>query len=176
GHYLGGVPGAREPADRLAHLADRAALEIEGSRVDDRLVAVVEHVQAARSIQAEPALRRAEDRDAPVAAMRVLEEAVDKGGERPGVADRITGDDRDPTDDAVGDERASLVVQEVRLVLPKRERRQGVDAPLAHEALDTDAFGLLLTHPVPPGREPARDDPDGRPDAHQEHTEREPGA
>ena len=60
-----------QPVDGLAHLADRAALERERRRVDDRLVAVVERVQAVRRYSVEAALGRAEDRDAPVARVRV---------------------------------------------------------------------------------------------------------
>ena len=65
--HLGAVAGALEPVDRLAHLADRPALERERRRLDHRLVAVVEGMQAVRPVEREPVLRGAEDRDPPVA-------------------------------------------------------------------------------------------------------------
>src|SRR5205823_3954561 len=67
-----------EPVHRLPHLADRSPLEREGPRVDDRLVAVVERMETVRGVERQAAFRRAEDRDPPVAAMRMLDEAADQ--------------------------------------------------------------------------------------------------
>ena len=127
------VAGLLEPVHRLAHLADRAALERERGDVDDRLVAVVERVQPVRRVQRQAALGRAEDRDAPVARVRVLDEPADQLVEALARPDRVARDDRDAADDAVGEERRFVLGEEVRLVGAQHERRERVDAPRLHE-------------------------------------------
>ena len=99
-------PALLEPVHRLAHLADRAALERERRGVDDRLVAVVERVQAVRARTA--ASQRS---DAPRIATRqsracayATNGATSSSPSSPR-ADRVARDDRDAADDAVGEER-----------------------------------------------------------------------
>ena len=65
--------------------------------------------------------------------MGVLDERPSELGERVRRADRVARDDRDAADDTVGEERRLAVVEEVRLVGAKHERRQRVDAPRVHE-------------------------------------------
>ena len=116
---------------RLAHLANRAPVEREGRGVDDRFVSVVERLQSMRSVEVEPAFRCSQDRDAPVALVRVLDEARDQVVERARLPDRVARDDRDSADDAVGDERVVVAREEVGLVEAERERREGVGAVIA---------------------------------------------
>ena len=96
-----------ETVHRLADLADRPTVERELLDVDQRLVAVVERVQAVRGVEGEPALRRAEDRDPPVACMCVRHETPQQRVEVVRRPDRVAGHDRDSTDDAVGEKRGS---------------------------------------------------------------------
>ena len=106
---LGSVSGAAAGVDEhlaalLAghHLAvaavllhDVAQLLEDGGQVHDRLVAVVEGVQAVGAVHAESVLRRAEDRDAPAARAGESQKGADELGEALGRADRIPRDDRD---------------------------------------------------------------------------------
>src|SRR5262249_22765898 len=120
--------GARQPVNGLPHLANRSALQREAGRLDHRLVSVVERLQAVAAVEVEAPLRDAEDRDAPVAAASMPDEARDEVVERALSADRIARDDRDAVHDAIGEERALVLVEEVRLVGPEHERRERVDA------------------------------------------------
>ena len=103
---------------RLPHLADRAALERERRRVDQRLVAVVERLQAAGPVELEPPLRGAEDRHPPVTLVCMVDEAADERVEGTRTPDRIAGDDRDAADHAVREKRVAVLGEKERLVLP----------------------------------------------------------
>src|SRR6185312_2440133 len=77
----GAEAGTLETIRRLAYLAYRAALQGEGRRLDHRLVAVVQRLQSVLPVERQPALRRTQDRDAPVAPVRVGDEVGDEAGE-----------------------------------------------------------------------------------------------
>src|SRR5205809_7277787 len=53
---VGAIPGALQPVDRLAHLADGPALDREARHFDHSLVAVVERVEPMIAIEVEPAV------------------------------------------------------------------------------------------------------------------------
>ena len=132
-----------------------AAVEREGSGVDDRFVAVIERVQPVRRVERQPRLGRAEDRDPPVTRAGARDESADDSGRRSGGPIGIAGDDRDAAHDAVGEEGRLVVREEVRLVRTQDERRERVRAPGAHERARELAFALGLHHPMTPRREPA---------------------
>ena len=161
---------------RLADLSDRTALERERRGVDDRLVAVVQRVQSVCGVDRQPGFGCAEDRDPPVAGASASDEAADERGAFVRRADRIAGDDCDAADDAVGEERRLVVVEEVRLVGAEDERRQRVDAPGLDECRRQLPLALCLHDAMPPRCEPAADDPRRRRHAEQEEREREPVA
>src|SRR5205823_1692135 len=110
------IAGLAQPVHRLPHLADRAALKRERRRLDQRLVAVVEGMEAVRAVEAEPPLRGAEDRDPPVAFMRVIDEAADQGVEGGRTPDRVARYDCDTADDAIREKRVAVLGEEERLV------------------------------------------------------------
>ena len=64
----------RQAMDRLAHLSNRASLERERRDVDESLVTVIERMQPVPAVQRQETLRRAEDRNAPVALVRMVDE------------------------------------------------------------------------------------------------------
>src|SRR5207253_8685775 len=90
--HAGLVGGLLEPVDGLTHLPDRAPLERERRRVDDRLVAVVEHVESVLAVDLEATLRGAEDCDPPIPLVRVLDEARHEWAVRLRWTDRVAGD------------------------------------------------------------------------------------
>src|SRR3979490_201040 len=137
---------------RLANLADSAAFERKGSRVDNGLVTVVERLQPKRPVELEPALRRTENRDAPIALMRVLDEARNQYFTRVRTPDRIAGDDCDTADDAISKKRRAVLCEEVRLVPAQRERSERVCAETAHELACTSPVTRLLVHAMTPRR------------------------
>src|SRR5205823_14168131 len=100
---LGREARAAQPVHGLADLADRSALEREPSRLDDRLVTVVEGVQAVLAIEGQSVLGRAEDRDPPAPRPREVEKGTDQRREAVRRADRVAGHDRDAADDPVRD-------------------------------------------------------------------------
>ncbi len=163
-----GVARVLEPVHRLAHLADRATLEREGGGLDDGFVAVVQRMEASGGVERQEPLRGAEDRDTPVARVRMLDECGDQVVEPVVRADRVAGDDCDAADDAVGEERGLVVVEEVRLVGSQDERRERVDSPRVDECTRDRALALVLADAVAPRREPARDDPCRRRDPEQQ--------
>src|SRR5262249_35401459 len=132
----------------------------EGRRIDHRLVAVVERAQTERAVEAERALRNAEHGDAPAARVREVEKAADEPA-RVSVPDRVAGNDRDAARDAVGEERPTVLGEEVRLVGATRERRDRVVAVARNERMRLFAVDRLLPQPVTPRREPL-DEHDGK--------------
>jgi hypothetical protein len=125
-------------------------------------VAVVERVEPVPPVQLEPRLGRAEDRHAPVAAAGVRDERVHQPVECFRRSDRITGDDRDAADDAVGEERGLVGAEEERLVGAENERCERVRSPRAHELQRERTLARFLHDAMPPGREPEREQPDAR--------------
>ena len=168
------VAGVLEPVHGLAHLANRAALEREGLDVDHRLVSVVEGMQPVPRVQRQPTLGGSEDRDPPVALVRVGDEQPQELVERLRRADRVARDDRHAAQHPVGEKRRLLRPEEVRLVGPEHERRERVHSPRAHQRRCELALAMPLEHAVPPRREPGRDDPERHRDPEQEEREREP--
>ena len=127
-HDAAGVAGLAQARDRLAHLADRPALERERGRPHDRLVADVQGAQpggfqVARWSAPTPitATRQA-------CAWQWRAKSSSRAGDCGRVADRVAGDERHPADGAVGQEGRSLVVEEVRLVAAQREVGERVAA------------------------------------------------
>ena len=138
----------------LAHLTDRSTLELERPDVEHGLVAVVERMQTVRPVAVEARLGCAEDRDPPVARVGEGDEAVDEVRELLGRADRVAGDDRDAADDAVGEERALTLAEEIRLVGAEHERRERVDPPGRDERTRQLAVADAVGEPVAPRCEP----------------------
>ena len=103
-----GSPPSRAGAPTAAPCGSRDPRARTPRRLDDRLVPVVERVQPVRAVQREPPLRRAEDRDPPVAAWAKRDERM-----RPARRARASGPIGSPetiathADDAVGEERRS---------------------------------------------------------------------
>jgi hypothetical protein len=150
------VAGRAEPVDRLPHLADRPAVEREGRDLEHRLVTVVEGVEPVRAVERRGSARSAEDGDAPVALAcerdEPLDEPVNSAGGR-------SGRPRPPRlpDDAVGEEGALVLAEEVRLVGAQREGGE-VSAP--HEATARARLPLaLLRGGGSARREPRREQP-----------------
>ena len=108
--------------------------------------------------------------------MGVLDEAADQLVQAVARPDRVARDDRDAAHDAIGEERRLVGREEVRLVGAEHEGSERVDAPGVDERARHDAFALLLHDAVAPGRDPARDYPQGGRDAEQQDREREPVA
>jgi hypothetical protein len=173
---LGRVARTLQAVHGLADLADRPALEREPSRLDDRLVTVVQRVQVVLAIEVQCVLRRAEDRDAPAARPGELEEGSDERGEAIRRADRIAGHDRDAAHDLVGHERRLVVVEEVRLVAAQHERGERVGAPGRDEIACEAAVVRLERVLVAPRCKPARQQQAGAAHAQEQDGEREPFA
>ena len=166
--------GALEPVHRLPDLPDRAAFERERRGLDHGLVAVVERMQSVRGVHPERPFRRAEDRDAPPARVGEPHEASDQPRKAVRRPDRIAGDDRHTADHLVGEECALVIGEEVRLVPPEDERREGVDSPHRHEIAREPALPQLLRVPVPPRCDPVVEQDARRGDHEQQHRDREP--
>ena len=165
-----------EAVHRLADLPDRASLEREPLDLDDRLVPVVERVQSVGAIARQRVLRSAEHGDAPVALVGERDVSLEEPLEAVWCAHRVPRDDGHAADDLVGEERALVLVEEVRLVGAEDERRERVDAPGCHERACELALARLLAEPVAPRPEPGRDDPGHADAAGEEDGLREPGA
>ena len=132
-----GVPRFLDPGHRLAHLADRPALEREPRRLDDGLVTEVEAPQPERlerggGSRADRHRPRAGARE-PGRMRRCLVEQRRQRGAR---ADGITGTEHHPALDAIAEERRAVVGEEVLLVAAELEERERVVAVPAHELLD----------------------------------------
>ena len=136
------VAGLLEPRDRLAHLADRAALERELLRPQHGLLPDRDRLEAERAIALEVRVGCADDREPPAAGAdeppQLGEEVVDLRL----VADGIAADERRAGDDAVREEGAARGREEIALVAAQREEGEAVaavrlderprDPPLAH--------------------------------------------
>ena len=174
--HLGRVTGRLEPVHRLAHLADRPALEREGRDVDHRLVAVVDGEEPVAAVEVEQTLGRAEDRDPPVARAGEGDEAADERVQLARRADRIARHDRDAADDPVRDERPLVLAEEVRLVGAQHEGGERICSPGLDERAGELALLRLLPVQVPPRGQPGDEQPAGRGDPEQEHRDGEPVA
>src|ERR1700730_19071201 len=95
--------------NRLAHLADRPALERELRCIDDCFVPVVQRAQAKRTVELQRRLRHAENRDPPTTRMRKLDETADKLAMCICGSDRIARNDCYAPRNAVGEERRLIV-------------------------------------------------------------------
>ena len=157
----------------LAHLPDRPALERERGRVDDRLVAVVERVQAVRSVRRERRFRGAEDRDAPAAFVRKRDEAAYERRRSLGRPDRVPGDDRHSTDDPVREERGLVLREEVRLVAAQHEGRQRICTPGGDQVVREAPLAKLLPMAIAPRRQPVGKELRGGREHEQQHRDRE---
>ena len=135
------VPGLAQARDRLAHLADRPALEREARGVHDRLVADVDRAQADRVPVGEVRARDAQRGDAPGVGVAVAREVGEQRRRGRRVADGIAGDERHAADRAVGEEGRALLVEEVRLVAPQREVGERVAAVALDEPPRVAAVG-----------------------------------
>ncbi len=143
-HHARRVPGLVQARDRLAHLADRPALEREARRVHDGLVAHVDRAQADRVPVGEVRLGDAERRHAPGVGVAVAREVGQQGGRGRGVSDGIAGHERHAADGSVGEEARALLVEEVRLVAAQREVGQRVAPVALDEAARVAAVGRVL--------------------------------
>ena len=92
--------------DRLAHGLHRAALEGEGRRVDDGLLADADGAEAKSAVRDKMAVARAGEHDVPAMAVRLGHEALEDGSRCSVGADRVGGDDRRPAQDPVGEQAA----------------------------------------------------------------------
>ncbi|HEY2940023.1 MAG TPA: hypothetical protein VGJ27_09425 [Gaiellaceae bacterium] len=172
--HLGAVAGPLETVYGLSDLADRATIEREALRLEHGLVAVVESVQAAGPVEPEAVLGRAEDRQPPAALAGEGDEQVEQPAESRGRPDRIAGDDRDPADHAIGEERALVLREVVRLVRPQDERRERVRAPGRDEVTRQLPLPRLLAQAVAPRPDPAEQEPTPGGQARDEDRERKP--
>ena len=130
-----GVPRLLDPGHRLAHLADRAALEREPCSLDDRLVAEVEAAEAERLERRRGSLahrHRAEPQAAHLGEGGGLVEERGHGSTRP---DGIAGTEHHPTFDAIPEERCTVVGEEVLLVAAELEECERVVAMPTNELL-----------------------------------------
>ena len=140
-HDARGVAGLLQARDRLAHLADRPALEREARRMHDRLVADVDRAQADRVPVGEVLARDAEHRHAPGVRVAVPREVGQQRRGGRGVADRIARHERHAADGAVGEEGRALLVEEVRLVAAQREVGERVAAVALDQPARVAAIG-----------------------------------
>src|SRR5207249_4890255 len=150
-----------QTVDRLANLADRAALERERGHVEHRLVAVIERAEPVPAIERQAAFRGAEDADAPAARSCMLEKGTRNGIDLLGGSEWVTRDDRDAAHDPVGDQRALARPDEVRLVRSEDERRERVRPPLGHDLVSQATAPLVLVQAEAPGRQPGGDEQRG---------------
>src|SRR5207244_12644723 len=124
GDHAEAVAGLLQPRDRLAHLADGAALERELAGTEDRLVADLDRLQPEPLVSLE--VGGAEEREPP--AVRV-DDAAELGQQLVEfflLADQVAADERAAADDAVGEECASARREEPALVPAQREERERV--------------------------------------------------
>src|SRR5947209_9696740 len=130
---LSAVAGLGESGHRLAHLADRPALQAELAEIDDRLVAEVDRAQAERLVERAELLAgadRAEPQAAGLSECLQLFEQRREGARR---TDRIAGEQEHAVLDPVADERLLVGAEEVLLVAAQLEERQRVGAVAADE-------------------------------------------
>ena len=129
-------PGLLDPGHRLAHLANRTALEREPRRLDDRLVTEVEPPE---SECLEGGRRRGTDRDRPEPEPARTRERgrlrEERGHGRLG-PDRVAGTEQHAALDAIAEERGAVVAEEVLLVAPELEEGEGVVAVPADDLAD----------------------------------------
>ena len=99
----GGVAAAPQARDRLAHRLHGRVAEREGARVDDGLVADLEHREAGvgERVRAGPA--GADRRERPAVGAGVVPPPLDRRGPAVGVANRIAAGQADRADHPVGD-------------------------------------------------------------------------
>src|SRR5581483_4786825 len=102
-----------EPRHGLAHLADRATLERERARVDERLVPEVERPEAGFPPEPEHALARAENAELEPVQLCEAADLADEIGERLVRPDRVAGDEQHAALDPVADERALVRREQV---------------------------------------------------------------
>ena len=115
------VPLFLQACDRLAHLPDRPALEREGPRLDDSLVAEVDGAQAELAPERQQALARAQRGDVQAASLGEDAQLSEQARNRLVRPDRVPGDEQDAGLDAVAQERAPVGVEEVVLVAAELE-------------------------------------------------------
>ena len=168
------VPRVPEPVNGLADLADRSPVQRERRRLQHRLVPVVEGVKTVSAVDVEAALADAENGDPPVALPGERDEPGDKPVELGGRADRVARHDRNSADDPIGEERALVLAEEVRLVGAQHERRERVCAPPRDQTARRLPLPRLLLLPVPPGRQPRGEEPADACQAQDQDRDREP--
>ena len=128
------VPALLEPRNRLADLADRAALERELRRADHRLVAEVHRLEAERrrSRRAPRSTRPRSRRASPSCARRARTRPPARGA-RPASPIGSPATSAVPPITPVGEERLAARREEVALVAAQREVGEAVAAVLLHE-------------------------------------------
>jgi hypothetical protein len=128
---LGAESLALQPVHGLPGGPHVPAVQGEAPGVDDRLIAVIQRVQPLVPVGLQQPVRRAHDRGAPSAGLRVGQEILQRRPRLLRRTDRVTADQGDTADDPVGDQR--LPADEQFLVEAQGERRQRVTAPAAHD-------------------------------------------
>ena len=118
--------GPARALGRTPYRRHRGAPEVEGVGVQDRLVAERQHPQPELGVHPRAGLARGEHRRHPAELARLRHPLRDGVAPRLRPADRVTGGERDPVEDAVGD-HGLLVAREDRcLVTPGGEVAEGV--------------------------------------------------
>ena len=138
-HLVAGLAQAR---DRLAHLAHAAALEREGRRAQDGLVADRDRPHPPAAIQVEPLLRAVQHDHPPAALAAQAAEVLDQPGISSRRADRVAGHEGAPGDHAVGQEGVAGAREAVAAVGAQREERQAVAAVPIDEPAGAGAVGV----------------------------------
>ena len=105
----------------LPDVTDAAPFQREAADVDDRFVAEIERAQPGLFVDVERLRCCPDARDGPVSLLRVRQEVREKLGPRLGRADRVAGDERNPGDIPVRQERGVIRVEEIVLVVAERE-------------------------------------------------------
>ena len=122
-----------QPRHRLAHLADRTALEREAADVDDRLVPDVHRVEPEPLVQRAQALAGAERAELQAAVLSELPDLPEQPGDRVGRSHRVAGQQQHAVLDRVRDERPPVLAEDVMAVGAQLEERERVGAVRAHE-------------------------------------------
>src|SRR5205809_159878 len=132
-HNAERVAGLVEPGDRLAHLADRTAVERELARTEHRLVPDRDGLEPERAIAVEVRVGCADHRESPPARTRnplqLRQQVIDLRL----VADGIAADERSSRDDPVGEESTARGREEITLVASQREEGEAVATVAVHE-------------------------------------------
>ena len=142
------------PLDAVAHRRERGPAQVEAGGVEDRLVPEQQHLHARRRVGAGAALTRRERGRHPAELPRLRAPRVD--GARPGArpADRVTGGERDPPDDPVGDGGAAVGGEDGRLVTTGGEVAERVARAVLGEQPPQGELALGR----PPAARPCRGD------------------